>query len=89
MLGPRALIVFWWLVDPARWSLVFNGQILLPLLGFLFLPWTTILYVAMWTVGGLEPIGWLLIGLGVVLDVGTYGGGAFGNKDKVQSYYQQ
>ena len=29
------------------------------------------------------------VALGVVLDIGTYGGGAFGNKDKVQSYYRQ
>jgi hypothetical protein len=89
VLGPRALIVFWWLVDPARWSATFNDQVLLPALGFLFLPWTTVMYVLFWAVGGLPPIGWLFVGLGVVLDLGTYGGGAFGNKDTVQSYYRQ
>ncbi len=46
ILGPRALIFFWWLMDPARWSVTFGGEALLPALGFLFLPWTTIMYVA-------------------------------------------
>ena len=89
ILGPRALIVVWWLAEPARWSVTFNNQVLLPALGFVFLPWTTIMYVLVWTQSGLQPGGWLLVGLGVFLDIGTYGGGAFGNKDKVQSYYKQ
>lgn len=88
ILGPRALIVFWWLMDPARWAVTFNDQVLLPALGFLFLPWTTIMYVLFWTAGGIEPLGWVFIGLAVVADIGTYGGGLLGNKDKVQSYYR-
>jgi hypothetical protein len=89
VLGPRALIVFWWLVDPARWAVTFNDQVLLPALGFVFWPWTTIMYVLFWSVGGLEPLGWLFVVLGLVADIGTYGGGAFGNRDRVQSYYRQ
>lgn len=86
ILGPRALIVFWWLVDPARWALVFGNDVLLPILGFVFLPWTTVMYVVAWTVGGVSGVGWLLVGLGLILDVGTYGGGAFGNRDKMPGY---
>ena len=89
ILGPRALIVFWWLIDPARWALIFNNQILLPALGLVFLPWTTVMYVLAWTPTGVPLFGWLLILLGVVLDVGTYGGGAFGNKDQIQCYYKE
>ena len=89
ILGPRALIVFWWLVDPARWALIFNNSILLPALGLVFLPWTTVTYVLVWSPTGVPFIGWLLILLGVVLDIGTYGGGAFGNKDQIQSYYKE
>jgi hypothetical protein len=87
ILGPRFFILWWWLVDPARWNIVF-GSALVPILGFLFLPWTTIMYVVAWAAGGLSLGGWLLVGLGLLVDLGTYGGGAFGNKDKVQSYYQ-
>jgi hypothetical protein len=88
ILGPRVAIVFWWLTDPARWALVFNNQGLVPALGFVFLPWTTIMYVLVWSVGGLSPLGWIFVGIAVVLDLGTYGGGAFGNRDRARSYYQ-
>lgn len=88
ILGPRALILFWWLIDPARWNLVFQG-FLLPALGFVFLPWTTIAYVLFWTVGGLDFIGWVVVALAFVLDIGTYGGGAFGNRERVSGYYRQ
>jgi hypothetical protein len=86
LLGPRFLIVWWWLVDPARWNIVF-GSAIVPILGFLFLPWTTIMYVVAWSAGGLSLAGWLLVGLGLLVDLGTYGGGAFGNKDRIQTYY--
>jgi hypothetical protein len=89
IIGPRVLIVIWWLTDPARWALTFNNQVLLPAVGFVFLPWTTFLYVLSWTTAGLSTLGWLLVGLGVLLDLGTYGGGVFGNREKVQSYYRQ
>ena len=81
ILGPRALMLFWWLADPVRWNVVFGGA-LAPILGFLFLPWTTLMYVLVWSAGGLSLAGWLLVGLGVVIDIGGYG-----NRDRVQSYY--
>lgn len=86
VLGPRALIIFWWLVDPARWNVVFSGGFLLPALGFVFLPWTTIMYVLFWTVGGLDFLGWIFIALAFVLDIGTYGGGAYGNRERIPNY---
>jgi hypothetical protein len=89
ILGPRALIVFWYIVDPARWSLIFNHQIFLPALGFILLPWTTIMYVLFWTAGGIEPIGWLFIVLAVLADLATYGGGGFGNRDRMRGYYNR
>ena len=88
VLGPRALIIFWWLVDPARWNVTFGGSALLPALGFVFLPWTTIMYVLFWTAGGLDFLGWLFVALAFVLDIGTYGGGIFGNRERVSNYRQ-
>ena len=38
ILGPRFGIFLWWLYNPARWSLVFSGGFIVPLLGFLILP---------------------------------------------------
>ena len=88
IIGPRAAILFWWLTDPARWTLTFSSNMLVPALGFLFLPWTTLLYVLVWSTGGLSVLGLALVGLGFLGDLGTYGGGAFGNKDRAQSYYK-
>jgi hypothetical protein len=88
LIGPRLLIAFWWLTDPARWTTVFGSSPLVPALGFLFLPWTTLFYVLFWTTGGLSLLGWVFVVLGLLADLGTYGGGFFGNKERVSSYYK-
>ena len=44
LLGPRAGILIWWLVNPVRWQATFPSFIW-PLLGFIFVPWTTLMYV--------------------------------------------
>jgi len=86
ILGPRAAIFLWWLVEPARWSLAFDTFIW-PFLGFLFLPWLTLAFVIA-SPGGIEGFDWILLGLAFLMDIMSYGGGAFGNRDRVQSYYR-
>ena len=70
ILGPRAAILVWWLVDQALWARAFDTFIW-PLLGFLFLPWTTLLYAWMWAIGsdGLHGWEWLLVGFGFLIDI--------------------
>ena len=84
LIGPRVALVFTWiftnLVDRA-----FDDWVV-PALGLIFLPWTTFLYVLVWAVGVQDFVGWLFVGLAFVLDIATYGGGAYGNKDQVSSY---
>ncbi len=70
-LGPRFALLLVWIfgtrVDPAfsTW--------LLPLLGLFFLPWTTLMYVLAWgPLYGVSGAGWILVGLGVLLDLATY-----------------
>ena len=46
------------------------------------------MYVLFWTVGGLDFVGWVFVALAFVLDIGTYGGGAYGNRDRVSNYRQ-
>jgi hypothetical protein len=89
LIGPRALVLYWWLVDPARWTLVFGNSAVVPALGFLFLPWTTLMYVALWAASGLSLLGWLVVGVAFLADIGTYGGGGFGNRGRVSSYYDR
>jgi hypothetical protein len=84
LLGPRAAIAIWWLVEPVRWNLVYD-TFLLPFLGFLFLPWTTLMYVVV-GVGGITGWDWLWIGLAVFADIATYAGGAVGGRGRVPGY---
>jgi hypothetical protein len=84
LLGPRAAIVIWWLLQPLRWQATFS-TFLLPLLGFLFLPWTTLAYVVV-APGGVVGGKWLLLALGLLADVAGYAGGGYGNRGRVRSY---
>ena len=83
-LGPRAGILVWWLINPARWQLAFDS-FLWPLLGFLFLPWTTLMYVLVFP-GGIVGFDWIWLGLGVLADIGMYAGGGYGNRDRMPGY---
>lgn len=83
-LGPRATILFWWLIEPARWSLMFDS-FFIPLLGFLFLPWTTLMYVVV-GIGGIDGFDWLWIGLSIFADIVSYGFGAVGGRGRVPGY---
>jgi hypothetical protein len=84
LFGPRVVILLWWLIEPLRWSAVFDTFIL-PLLGFLFLPWTTLMYVLV-APFGITGIDWLWIGLAVAADVLSYAGGAVGGRGRVPGY---
>ena len=71
LIGPRIALFIWWVfgdkVDAAFDSWVW------PLLGLIFLPWTTLAYVLMWSpVGGVEGWEWIIVALGVVLDIASY-----------------
>jgi hypothetical protein len=81
-LGPRAAILVWWLMAPARWALAFPGSFIWPLLGFLFLPWTVLMYVLV-TPGGINGFDWIWLGLGILIDIGSYLGGGYGNKNRM------
>jgi hypothetical protein len=76
LIGPRIALVF---------TAIFSDMIsraidswVVALLGFLFLPWTTLAYVVFYDVGsGREVRGfeWFLVGLAFVIDIGSYAGG--------------
>ena len=87
LFGPRLAAVIWYLVDPARWNAAFS-TLILPCLGFVFLPWTLLAYVAVWTVAGVQGFGWVIIGLGVLADIATWGGGGYGNRRRMPGYSQ-
>ena len=80
-LGPRAGILIWWLINPVRWQITFPSFIW-PLLGFLFLPWATLMYVLV-APGGVIGFDWVWLGLAVLADIGMYAGGGYGNRDRI------
>lgn len=76
-LGPRVVLVLLWLFTNYL-SRAFDG-FLLPVIGFLFLPWTTIAFaIAQNELGGTSGVGLVAIAIGVLLDIGVLGGGARG-----------
>jgi hypothetical protein len=78
-LGPRLVIFLMWLFTNYL-SRAFDG-FLLPLLGFLLLPWTTIAWaIAQNEFGGTSGIGLLVIVIGFLADIGVLGGGARGRR---------
>lgn len=88
-LGPRIAIIAWYIFDPGRWAEAFSfapfSPLILTCVGFFLLPWTTIMYVWVFT-GGLTVIDWILIGIALLVDLSSYGGGAYGNRDRVPGY---
>jgi hypothetical protein len=84
LIGPRVALLAWWIfgdkVDAAFSTWIW------PLLGLLLLPWTTLMYVIAWgPLNGVSGAGWLLVAIGVGLDVATYSARAA--KAKYQSAY--
>ena len=81
LLGPRIAALIWWIFWPTRWTAAF-GSIIWPILGIIFLPWTTLMYVIV-----ANPFGgfwdWLFLILAIFADLGSYGGGGFGNRDRL------
>ena len=71
--APRLFLVLGWLFG-TRWNFVFDGW-LWPLLGIIFLPYTTVMYLLSYDIleGGIFGWAWLWIILGVLLDLMQWG----------------
>ena len=80
LLGPRIVGALWWLFQPVRWQSAFGswgGNLwwIWPVLGIVFLPWTTLMYVIV-APGGVVSWDWLWLGLMLIADISSYAGGA-------------
>ncbi len=83
--APRLALLFVWLFT----NLVTRafGTFIVPLLGIIFLPFTTLMYVLVWTPGlGVYGWAWFWVAIGVLLDLGSYGGSAYGNRNRIPGY---
>jgi hypothetical protein len=83
-LGPRVALFIWW-VFGNKVDAAFDTWIW-PLLGLIFLPWTTLAYVLAWgPVNAVSGAGWLVVALGFAADLATYSARAA--KSKYQAAY--
>ena len=61
---------------------------ILPCLGFMFLPFTTLMYVFLKQgVGTIQGLDWLWLFLAVVLDLATIGGAGLANRNRIPTGY--
>jgi hypothetical protein len=80
---PRVAFAIYWIARPNVVDAVF-GSLIWPLLGLIFLPFTTLIYTILWTAGtGVSGWDWLWVGIALVLDLAHYGSSAYGNRDKI------
>lgn len=77
--APRLALILMWLFTN-RLSEAFDTFII-PLLGFIFLPLTTVVYALVYA-GGLSGFEWILLIVAALIDLGSYGGGAYGRRER-------
>ena len=78
--GPRIGILIWYLFSPVYLNAAFD-HFIWGFLGWLFLPWTTLAYLAIYP-GGIMGFDWLFLGLGIFADFFTYFGSYY-NRESV------
>lgn len=83
--GPRLAFLVYWLLPygRAKTYLAFHTFIW-PLLGWIFLPWTTLAYVIFFPIVGFD---WIFIGLALLADIAAYSGG-YRNRRAARRYYR-
>ena len=72
---PRMALLIVWIARPKMVDAAFDTWIW-PLLGLLFLPFATLIYVILWRSGGLDGWDWAWVVLAGLLDISHWGAGA-------------
>lgn len=76
LISPRVIIVVLWLIGFMAQA---YDNFLIPLLGFMFLPVTTVVWtlIVVYGNGSLAELNLVWIGLAILVDLGVLGGGGF------------
>jgi hypothetical protein len=83
---PRLALLFVWLFTPLV-NRAFHNTFIWPLLGIIFLPFTTLIYVLVYNpLVGVTGWGWLWVILGFVLDISSYSSSAYSNRNRIPGY---
>jgi len=84
LIGPRFALVCMWLFSDMI-SRAFRGDFIIPILGIILLPYTMIFYVIVTQYMGMSnPFAWALVIVGFIIDISAYGGGWWGNRDRLR-----
>jgi hypothetical protein len=81
---PRFVLLVAWSNDGAYWGSLFGSSVWF-LGGFLFFPWTTLIY-GLVQQNGLSLLNWIFVGAALLIDLGTWGIGFFASRQQVSSY---
>ena len=81
---PRFALLVGWVNDPTAWTSLFGAPVWF-LFGFLFFPWTTLIYGFM-AHNEMSLINWIFVAGALLIDLGTWGIGAFATREKVSNY---
>lgn len=75
LVAPRFALFLMWLFSD-RLEIAFDSFVM-GFLGFLLLPFTTLFFALCYApVGGVSGFGWVLVGMGLLMDVSSWGGSA-------------
>jgi len=85
MVMPRFILLVGWSNDQAYWQSVFGSPLWLGV-GFLVLPWTTVVY-GLVQANGLSLLNIIFLVAALMLDLATYGIGAFATRRRSTSSY--
>ena len=86
----RFFLIFAWLARPLAFNVVFSGSWILPCLGIMILPFTTLMYVFLVTNGvgrSLSGLDWLWLILAAMIDLASIGAAGAANRNQIPQGY--
>ena len=81
---PRFILLVGWSNDQAVWASIFGSPVWF-LGGFLFFPWTTLIYGLAYQ-NGMSLLNWIFVGCAFAIDLGTWGIGFFAGRKEYSAY---
>ena len=83
----RITLLMLWFARPVMMNAAFSTFII-PCLGFLFVPFTTLMYVILIQgVGGIQGLDWLWLVLAAVMDIASIGAAGAANRNRIPAGY--
>ena len=84
---PRLGTLFIWIARPRMFSAAFGDSWFWPILGIIFLPFTTLMYVILWSPGiGIYGWDWFWLVMAVVIDLMHWSSSAYQNRNRIPGY---